>query len=535
MQAPEDAGKEAVEEKPTASATQTKTETKANPLNADFEKLVRETLDKWNIEGVAVAVVDGDETWTAGYGLAAPDTPVTPSTLFYTGSTTKSFTAAAASLLVDDNDTYPQVQWTTAMSQLMRDDFVLSNEYATAHVTLEDALSHRSGVPGQVLTVGKPNTSVRDYVRLLRHFPINKEIRTTWQYCNGLFIAVGHMVDVVTGEAFSAFLKRRIWGPLGMDSTFLSLEEAQAYVASPENKDGAVVALPYQWDESSGENNAIPYFTGVLGGAGGVISTVTDYAKYSRCIMRKSEPISQEGHAALRQPRSIVPVSFVPQLKKHMLYSLGWMITTYEGEDVMLHPGGIEGMTATMICFPEREYCVLVFSNSDSAGRETLAWHLIDEVLGVPADKRVDLFALMQKNKAESKERNTREAGLKRLYPTIPSPPRPLSLPLEEYTGIYRHPAYPEFTISLTPDNELRVDMDGAFPAHIDLQHASADYFVARMFYSPYSADVDLVVKAEFKLGVDGKVERFGVVLDFANMPDTLVWFDRVKDKKEKK
>lgn len=37
--------------------------TKTSPLNADFEKLVYETLDKWHIQGVAVAVVDGDETW----------------------------------------------------------------------------------------------------------------------------------------------------------------------------------------------------------------------------------------------------------------------------------------------------------------------------------------------------------------------------------------------------------------------------------------------------------------------------------------
>lgn len=36
---------------------------KSSPLNADFEKLVYEILDKWHIQGVAVAVVDGDETW----------------------------------------------------------------------------------------------------------------------------------------------------------------------------------------------------------------------------------------------------------------------------------------------------------------------------------------------------------------------------------------------------------------------------------------------------------------------------------------
>lgn len=36
---------------------------KTSPLNEDFEKLVHETLSKWHIQGVSVAVVDGDETW----------------------------------------------------------------------------------------------------------------------------------------------------------------------------------------------------------------------------------------------------------------------------------------------------------------------------------------------------------------------------------------------------------------------------------------------------------------------------------------
>lgn len=36
---------------------------KTSPLNEDFEKLVHETLGKWHIQGVSVAVVDGDETW----------------------------------------------------------------------------------------------------------------------------------------------------------------------------------------------------------------------------------------------------------------------------------------------------------------------------------------------------------------------------------------------------------------------------------------------------------------------------------------
>ena len=75
-----------------------------------------------------------------------------------------------------------------------------------------------------------------------------------------------------------------------------------------------------------------------------------------------------------------------------MLYTLGWMSSNYHGEFVMLHPGGLEGMTATMIYFPEKDWGVVVFCNADGPGRETLAWHLIDDMLNVPQEERTDIY-----------------------------------------------------------------------------------------------------------------------------------------------
>lgn len=34
-----------------------------SPLNADFAKFAQKTLEKWNIPGISIAVVDGDETF----------------------------------------------------------------------------------------------------------------------------------------------------------------------------------------------------------------------------------------------------------------------------------------------------------------------------------------------------------------------------------------------------------------------------------------------------------------------------------------
>ncbi|KAK7753033.1 hypothetical protein SLS62_004982 [Diatrype stigma] len=64
-----------------------------------------------------------------------PKTRVTSLTLFYTGSTIKSMTVAALSLLVDSPFSYSDIAWTT--------------DYAT----IEDALSHPAGYPRHDLAV----------------------------------------------------------------------------------------------------------------------------------------------------------------------------------------------------------------------------------------------------------------------------------------------------------------------------------------------------------------------------------------------
>lgn len=153
-----------------------------------------------------------------------------PETLFYTGSTTKAFTAAMLSLIVDDDENHPQVQWDTPVNQLIRDDFVLSDEWATNHITIEDMLSHRTGAGGHNLAYGgdyKPNSvTVRDLVFSMRYLPLTAEPRTTYQYCNMMYFVASHVIEKITGEWLGNTLKKKIWDPLAMGKTYFCLKDA---------------------------------------------------------------------------------------------------------------------------------------------------------------------------------------------------------------------------------------------------------------------------------------------------------------------
>ncbi|KAK5019594.1 hypothetical protein LTR16_000406 [Cryomyces antarcticus] len=135
-----------------------------------------------------------------------PSEEVKPGALFYTGSTTEAFIATAVSIFVNDNKNSSTVQWTTPINTLIRDDFVLTDEYWTNHITLEDVMSHRTGMP--------------------RHDSM-WIIDDGSTYCNLMFMVVSHVIETATGQGLGDFLRIHIYELLNMTSTFFSLSDAQ--------------------------------------------------------------------------------------------------------------------------------------------------------------------------------------------------------------------------------------------------------------------------------------------------------------------
>lgn len=70
---------------------------------------------------------------------------MTTDTLFDIASASKSLTAASVALIVDDDENYPEVKYESHMSDLLPDDFAMPGKHHN-HVTLDDALGHRTGL-----------------------------------------------------------------------------------------------------------------------------------------------------------------------------------------------------------------------------------------------------------------------------------------------------------------------------------------------------------------------------------------------------
>jgi CubicO group peptidase (beta-lactamase class C family) len=182
-----------------------------------FAHHVNELLQQLHTPGLAIAVIQNDKIASNGFGLATlnPPTNVTADTLFDIASSSKSLTAASVGLLVFNGVKHPDLHWDTPMSSLLPEDFVMSGDGYTEKVTVEDILSHRSGIPGHDYSyfdskVEHPDTP-QSITRNLRNLQNAAPPRQKWMYSNIMYIVASWLVEKISGLPFADFLCREFF------------------------------------------------------------------------------------------------------------------------------------------------------------------------------------------------------------------------------------------------------------------------------------------------------------------------------------
>lgn len=284
---------------------------------------------------------------------------------------------------------YPQLAdgWKTRVSSIIRNDFVTQDDWATSNITLEDLACHRSGLRNNdvgVRTRDKDGSrDIRDIVRNFRHLPLAWQPRTQFDYNNEGYATLSYVVETITGRWLGDVLKETIWGPLEMKSTYLDLQQAKE---APGH-----LSTGYYWSDTKETYVPIPYLpTEVNSGAGAIISTVTDYVKWIKCLLRKEAPLSKGVHNDIRRPRIIDN----PELARGMdisMYGLSWWRTTYHGHAVYWHSGSVASHGTLIYWLPDLDYGVVILANYPSDVRDIIMRRLIDDKLKIPTGERFDI------------------------------------------------------------------------------------------------------------------------------------------------
>ncbi len=331
-----------------------------DPLAGIDEQLAR-MVAEWEVPGAAVGVVhEGRLVYARGFGvreLGRPE-PVDADTLFLAGSTTKAVTAFAVGLLVQDG----VMGWDDPLAAHLP-GLALNDPTATREVTVRDALSHRTGYGtgfGAWLYTGS-NHSALEAVRLLRHLPRPLPHRATFGYNNLVYAAVGEAVAARSGLAFDDFLRIRLWEPLGMTRTFTRHADwiGQANRFTPHTARG-------------GPLRVIPGLSlDTTGGAGFVVTSVNDYAKWVALLLDdggrilRPDLVRELLSPTLALGDGARAAGFMPETATYA-YGLGWFVGDFRGTPAKFHRGSWFGGMAAVGMLPERDLGVIVLENRDA-------------------------------------------------------------------------------------------------------------------------------------------------------------------------
>ena len=113
-----------------------------------FGQHVEALMEIYHLPGLSISICQNDTITSTAFGVSSRKSQkaATADTLYDIASSSKSLTAASVALLVEDNENFPEVQWTTPLHELLPEDFVMPTPELTQRVTVEDVLSHRTGM-----------------------------------------------------------------------------------------------------------------------------------------------------------------------------------------------------------------------------------------------------------------------------------------------------------------------------------------------------------------------------------------------------
>jgi len=478
----------------------------AEPDPAAIDTVVERAMDTLGSPALTVSVVhDGELVYAKGRGIleVGKDAPVDADTLFQIASVSKAFTAAALALLADDG-------------KLSFDDrvidhlpkFRMHDPYVTREFRIRDLLTHRSGLPlgaGDLLMFPEGKSTREEILRAMRHFEPSSSFRAEYDYDNSMYIIAGMVVEQASGQSFETFLEERLLFPLGMDDC------AAAFDRAPESLPKAVPHV-----DVDGKIKTTP--TGLLGNtaapAGGITCSARSMARWMNFIL--NEGVNADGERLISEAHFdelLAPVTITRTpgyLSEHAgaslsAYALGWSVSTFHGQPLLSHGGGLMGMTTHLMLLPREDLGVFVSNNLMSAAPRPVAYDIAELYLDVDDGNDSDgtgpdwigiVEELMQQRRDEGAEA-VAKAMAERDADSTPS------LPLAAYAGTYHDPWYGEITLTLEDDGRLWFRSPRSEPLTGPLEHFQYDTFIVRWNDRRLNADAYM----SFILSPQGEVE----------------------------
>jgi CubicO group peptidase (beta-lactamase class C family)/N-acyl-D-aspartate/D-glutamate deacylase len=324
----------------------------ASPMPDDprIDAYVRGEMERQKIPGVAVGIALKGKVLAKGYGLAnvEHDAPVTPDTIFQSGSVGKQFTAAAVMLLVEEG------------KLALKDPLTKFFPGAPAHwegITIRHLLTHTSGIPDY--TDGtldyRRDYSEEELVKFA--FGLKPEFApgARWNYSNTGYVLLGAAVRKASGQFYGDVLRDRVFGPLGMRTARIISEEDIV----PHRAAG------YRLSRGALRNQewVAPRLNTTADGS--LYLSLRDMLAWDAGL-RSGRVLKPESWRQVFTPVSLNSGKTYP-------YGFGWSVEDFAGHRAQRHGGSWQGFKTHIARFLDEDLTIIVLANLAQADPEKIS------------------------------------------------------------------------------------------------------------------------------------------------------------------
>jgi CubicO group peptidase (beta-lactamase class C family) len=346
------------------------------PSDAEMLAIVRRRVEEKRSAGIVVGVIEPNgRKRIVAYGDPGPGQPALDAdSVFEIGSISKVFTATLLSQMAEEGKVRlddPVQRWLPPTVRLPA-----RSGKAITLVSLSEQNSGLPRLPDNMTPADRSNPyadyTVQQMYEFLSRYQLTRDPGAQFEYSNLGVGLLGHALALVTGESYEELARERIWAPLGMTHTAITLDPwMRAHLALGHGDKGNVVS---NWD--------IP----ALAGAGAIRSNMNDMLRFLEANLRPERGPLEKAMAFAQTERADAGNARI---------GLNWIVVHAGTDTIVWHNGGTGGYRTFIGFVPSRRIGVVVLANSAGPGVDDIGFHLLDPALPLapkPASRKRNRF-----------------------------------------------------------------------------------------------------------------------------------------------
>ncbi|MCW8997985.1 MAG: beta-lactamase family protein [Kangiellaceae bacterium] len=340
-----------------------------------IESYLIDGMEQLNVPGLSIGIIEnGEIAYLKSLGEVYPGgEDVAHSTPFKLGSVSKTFTSLAVMKLYEDGKIDIDKPVVNYIPWFQTQDKVLSDQ-----ITVKQLLNHTSGFSKRTGNRNQDNVNTDSNVleqaaKELKIHSLASVPGERFQYSNTNYQLLGYLVQSISGQKYTQFVRETIFAPLKMSNSFM--QEEKAYLEQ------AARGHLYWFGQPVGQ---IDHLGPLTSAQGGIYSSAEDMLVYLKMMLSDdSSIISNETKQKMLM---------LDSPEEQYGYGLGWYYRQIDDFNINYHFGQSAGFEALISFSKDLNIGWFIVVNSSSAFGDVNLSALISQIGPVLNGKPATLY-----------------------------------------------------------------------------------------------------------------------------------------------